>query len=178
MLPEITGGGVRYDKIAFVLFPVGSPGFLRFLRFQTVTGGLRADIAQKVALQFLFLPDSGFQPFQPGKGRVCAALGLFSLPLRLPDACSIAVEPEPQEPEETEQPQEDEPKSSGMGGLVVFLVVALIGGGAALYFFKFKKPKADTKGGDDLDEYDFGEDEDDEDEPTPEDEEPAQDKEE
>ena len=55
---------------------------------------------------------------------------------------------------------------------------ALIGGGAALYFFKFKKPKADTKGGDELDEYDFGEDEDDEDEPTPEDEEPAQDKEE
>ena len=84
-------------------------------------------------------------------------------------------EPEPQEPEETEQPQEDEAKSTGMGGLVVFLVVALIGGGAALYFFKFKKPKADTKGGDELDEYDFGEDED---EPAPEDEEPAQDKEE
>lgn len=87
-------------------------------------------------------------------------------------------EPEPQEPEETEQPQEEEAKSTGMGGLVVFLVVALIGGGAALYFFKFKKPKADTKGGDELDEYDFGEDEDDEDEPAPEDEEPAQDKEE
>ena len=86
-------------------------------------------------------------------------------------------EPEPQEPEETEQPQEDEAKSTGMGGLVVFLVVALIGG-AALYFFKFRKPKADTKGGDELDEYDFGEDEDDEDEPAPEDEEPAQDKEE
>ena len=85
-------------------------------------------------------------------------------------------EEKPQEPEETEQPQEDEAKSTGMGGLVVFLVVALIGG-AALYFFKFKKPKADTKGGDELDEYDFGEDEDDEDEPTPEDEEPAQDKE-
>ncbi|MFQ9664154.1 MAG: DUF4366 domain-containing protein [Clostridium sp.] len=86
-------------------------------------------------------------------------------------------EPEPQEPEETEPPQEEEAKSTGMGGLVVFLVVALIGGGAALYFFKFKKPKADTKGGDELDEYDFGEDEDDEDEPTPEDEEPAQEKE-
>ena len=40
------------------------------------------------------------------------------------------------------------------------------------------KPQVDTKGGDELDEYDFGEDEDDEDEPTPEDEEPAQDKEE
>ena len=36
------------------------------------------------------------------------------------------------------------------------------------YFFKFRKPKADTKGNDDLDEYDFGEDEDDEDEPAPE----------
>ena len=79
-------------------------------------------------------------------------------------------EPEPQEPEETEPPQEEEAKSTGMGGLVVFLVVALIGGGAALYFFKFRKPKVDTKGGDELDEYDFGEDEDDEDEPTPEDE--------
>ena len=99
-----------------------------------------------------------------------------------PETCTCTTEctgpePEPQEPEETEQPQEDEAKSTGMGGLVVFLVVALIGGGAALYFFKFKKPKADTKGGDELDEYDFGEDEDDEDEPTPEDEEPAQDKE-
>ena len=86
-------------------------------------------------------------------------------------------EPQPQEPEETEPPQEKEAKSTGMGGLLVFLVVALMGGGAALYFFKFRKPKADTKGGDELDEYDFGEDEDDEDEPTPEDEEPAQEKE-
>lgn len=75
--------------------------------------------------------------------------------------------PEPQEtqPQETEAPQE-EPKNSGsgVGGLIVFLVVALAGGGAALYYFKFKKPKADTKGSDDLDEYDFGDDEDFEDE--------------
>ena len=42
-------------------------------------------------------------------------------------------EPEPQEPEETEQPQEDEAKGSGMGGLVVFLVVALIGGGSSVF---------------------------------------------
>ena len=76
--------------------------------------------------------------------------------------------PEPQEtqpqetqPQETEVPQE-EPKNSGSGagGLIVFLVVALVGGGAALYYFKFKKPRADTKGSDDLDEYDFGDDED------------------
>lgn len=75
--------------------------------------------------------------------------------------------PEPQEtqPQETEAPQE-EPKNSGSGagGLIVFLVVALAGSGAALYYFKFKKPRADTKGSDDLDEYDFGDDEDLEDE--------------
>ena len=65
---------------------------------------------------------------------------------------------EPTPEKKNKQPQEDEAKGSGMGGLVVFLVVALIGGGAALYFFKFKKPKADTKGGDELDEFDFDED--------------------
>lgn len=43
---------------------------------------------------------AGVQTVQLSKGRVCDALGLFSLPLRLPDACSIAVEPEPQEPDE------------------------------------------------------------------------------
>ena len=71
--------------------------------------------------------------------------------------------PEPQEtqPQETEAPQEGQKNSgSGTGGLIVFLVVALAGGGAALYYFKFKKPRADTKGSDDLDEYDFGDDED------------------
>ena len=72
--------------------------------------------------------------------------------------------PEPQEPqpEEPEAPEE-EPKG-GAGGLIVFLLVALAGGGAALYYFKFKKPKAETPGSDDLGEYDFGEDEDLEDE--------------
>lgn len=69
--------------------------------------------------------------------------------------------PEPQEtqPQETEAPQE-KPKNSGSGagGLIVFLVVAMAGG-TALYYFKFKKPRADTKGSDDLDEYDFGDDE-------------------
>ena len=43
---------------------------------------------------------AGVQTVQLSKGRVCDALGLFSLPLRLPGACSIAVEPEPQEPAE------------------------------------------------------------------------------
>ena len=46
------------------------------------------------------------------------------------------------------------------------LALALAGGGAALYYFKFRKPKADTTGHDDLDEYDFGEDEDADEEPA------------
>ena len=58
---------------------------------------------------------------------------------------------------DTETPEE-KPKSN-MGSLIVLLVLALAGGGAALYYFKFRKPKADTTGHDDLDEYDFGEDE-------------------
>ena len=50
-------------------------------------------------------------------------------------------------------------KSQGVKQLVA-------GGGAALYYFKFRKPKADTTGHDDLDEYDFGEDEDADEEPA------------
>ena len=76
--------------------------------------------------------------------------------------------PEP-EPADEEEPAAPEKESGGMGGLVVFLVVVLAGGGAALYFLKFRKPKADVKGGDDLDEYDFGEDEDEEEAPEPDD---------
>ena len=65
---------------------------------------------------------------------------------------------------DTETPQE-KPKSN-MGSLMILLVLALTGGGAALYYFKFRKPKADTTGHDDLDEYDFGEDEDADEEPA------------
>lgn len=65
---------------------------------------------------------------------------------------------------DTETPQE-KPKSS-MGSLMILLVLALAGGSAALYYFKFRKPKADTTGHDDLDEYDFGEDEDADEEPA------------
>ena len=65
---------------------------------------------------------------------------------------------------DTETPQEK--TKSNMDSLIVLLVLALAGGGVALYYFKFRKPKADTTGHDDLDEYDFGEDEDADEEPT------------
>ena len=52
-------------------------------------------------------------------------------------ACSVNMdsctgkEATPEEPAEQEQPQ------NGMGGLLIFLVVGLLGGGAALYYVKF-----------------------------------------
>jgi len=57
--------------------------------------------------------------------------------------------PEPEE--ETEQPVE----KSGMGGLAIFLIVALLGGGCAFYYFKFMKPKQSVKGSTDLEDFDF-----------------------
>ena len=61
------------------------------------------------------------------------------------------------------QVDESEKPKNSMGGLLIFLVVGLLGGGAALYYVKFMKPKQNVKGSTDLDEFDF--DEYDEDEP-------------
>lgn len=60
-------------------------------------------------------------------------------------------------------PAEDTPeKSNGGAGIVVVVLLLLLGGGA-LYWFKLRKPKSDTRGADDLDDYDYGADEEDED---------------
>ena len=64
---------------------------------------------------------------------------------------------------EPEAPAEPEKPKNSMGGLLIFLVVGLLGGGAALYYVKFMKSKQNVKGSTDLDEFDF--DEYDEDEP-------------
>ena len=66
--------------------------------------------------------------------------------------------PQPAEPAET-APE----KKSGGAGLIVVVLLLLLGGGGALYWFKLRKPKADTRGADDLDDYDYGEDEEEED---------------
>ena len=67
------------------------------------------------------------------------------------------ITPQPAEPAETA------PKKNGGAGLIVIVLLLLLGGGGALYWFKLRKPKADTRGADDLDDYDYGEDEEDED---------------
>ena len=69
------------------------------------------------------------------------------------------TEPTPQPAE----PAEDAPEKNGSAGLIVIVLLLLMGGGGALYWFKLRKPKADTRGADDLDDYDYGEDEEDED---------------
>lgn len=67
-------------------------------------------------------------------------------------AC-VGKAPEPQEPEEPEPPVKE--NKGGIDDLLVFLIVALAGGGGALYYFKFRKPKADVTVSTDLSEYDF-----------------------
>ncbi|MCC8091064.1 MAG: DUF4366 domain-containing protein [Oscillospiraceae bacterium] len=53
-----------------------------------------------------------------------------------------------------------ENKSPGSSGLLIVLLVIILAGGAAAYYFKIYRPKTDTKGSADLDDYDYGEDED------------------
>ncbi len=60
-----------------------------------------------------------------------------------------------------EETEKTETKSSAAPVMMLLLIVVL-GAGGAVYYLKFRKPKTDTKGPVDLDDYDFG-DEDDED---------------
>ena len=53
---------------------------------------------------------------------------------------------------------------------LILLLLVLLGGGFALYWFKLRKPKPDTKGSADLDDYDFGEEDDEPEETVDEDE--------
>ena len=47
------------------------------------------------------------------------------------------ADPEPTEPTE-------EPKKSNVGGILAIVLILALGGGAAVWYFKFRKPKADT----------------------------------
>lgn len=75
-------------------------------------------------------------------------------------------QPEPTpEPSAEPSPEPDQAQNNAMGSVVLLFVLLLAGGGGAAYYFlkvKGRSPKPQTRGQDDLDEYDFGE----EDEPT------------
>ena len=72
----------------------------------------------------------------------------------------VGPEPEP-EPEPTPEPvEEPAEESSGLNPAVLLVVLLVLGGGGAFAYFKLVKGrKASTKGPDDLDDYDYGEDE-------------------
>ena len=72
----------------------------------------------------------------------------------------VGKETKPEVPTEPTEPTAEEPeKKSGVGGILVVLLIVALGGGAAFYIFKQKKAKPQTKGSADLDDYDYGEDE-------------------
>ena len=73
----------------------------------------------------------------------------------------VGKEAKPEVPAEPTEPAAEEPeKKSGVGGILVVLLIVALGSGAAFYIFKQKKAKPQTKGSADLDDYDYGEDED------------------
>ena len=71
----------------------------------------------------------------------------------------VGPEPEP-EPEPTPEPVEEPAEESvGLNPAVLLVVLLVLGGGGAFAYFKLVKGrKASTKGPDDLDDYDYGED--------------------
>ena len=66
-------------------------------------------------------------------------------------------EPEPTPAPETDPEPEQEP--AGLNPAILLVVLAVLGGIGALVYFKFIKQKPKTKGSDNLDDYDYGEDE-------------------
>lgn len=70
------------------------------------------------------------------------------------------------EPDSTTEPDTDtaadSKKSGNNSGLLLIVFVLALAGGGAVYWFKFRNKKPDTKGPADLDDYDYGEDDDEE----------------
>ena len=58
-------------------------------------------------------------------------------------------------PTPTEQPEEPKEKGGNPGVVLALVLFALLGGGAAFYYFKFLKPKQNVKGDTDLEDFDF-----------------------
>jgi hypothetical protein len=74
------------------------------------------------------------------------------------------VEEETEVKTTTEPTEDDTEKTESKGSSAPILLIVLIiglGAGGAVYYLKFKKPKTDTKGPVDLDDYDFGDDDED-----------------
>ena len=80
---------------------------------------------------------------------------------------TVQKDPEPvtdSKPEAAADTKADSAQEKSNAPLILLLLV-LLGGGFALYWFMLRKPKPDTKGSADLDDYDFGEEDDENGEP-------------
>ena len=66
------------------------------------------------------------------------------------------MEDQNQELEQEQSQPEQEP--AGLNPAMLLVVLAVLGGIGALVYFKFIKQKPKTKGSDNLDDYDYGED--------------------
>ena len=89
---------------------------------------------------------------------VCKA----SMPDCMGKTQTVQKDPEPvvdTKPEAVTDTKSDSAQEKSNAPLILLLLV-LLGGGFALYWFKLRKPKPDTKGSADLDDYDFGEEDD------------------
>lgn len=84
--------------------------------------------------------------------------------IQQPTTPPVVEQPTPiTEPEPTTQPEPEQPKeNNSMYGLILFLLVAVLGGGGAIVYLKVIKPKQNVKGSTDLDDFDLEEWEDDE----------------
>ena len=103
-------------------------------------------------------------------GKVNTACPICSTNMSECTGKEAVAEPEPTEPVD-EEPVED----GGFNFMPILILLIAGGGGFAVYWFKFRKQKPDTKGPDDLDDYDFGDDdEDDEEEYVIEDDQPEE----
>ena len=73
-------------------------------------------------------------------------------------ACT-GKEQETETPEETPEQEEPAQQPAGLNPAILLAGLALIGGGGAFAYFKLGKSRPKTKGNDNLDDYDYGEDE-------------------
>ena len=79
----------------------------------------------------------------------------------LPGEGAIPITPEPElEPTPEPEPEVAPAREKGMNPVPVVMAILVLIGGAGLWFFKLRKPKASIKGSIHLDEYTFDEDDD------------------
>lgn len=63
-----------------------------------------------------------------------------------------------EQPTQTTEPEPEKPKeNNSLYGLILFLLVAVLGGGGAIFYLKVIKPKQNVKGSTDLDDFDLEE---------------------